>query len=97
MYMKPWPSLPPFPGSSLSGTEFYSDAKLIHEDHKNEDGTDSGMVWVESNLATEGGVAIDTGGGNEVPPARCWLAVVVAALVGVWRLYVCIQRYQLRL
>jgi len=42
----------------LTGTEFYSDAKVIHDDG-------NGMLWIESVLATEGGGAIDVGGGNE--------------------------------
>ena len=41
----------------LTGEEFYSDAKPIHEDIE-------GMVWQEAKEATEGGVTVDTGGGN---------------------------------
>ena len=44
--------------NAAAGTEFYSDAKVIHDDG-------NGMLWIESVLATEGGGAIDVGGGNE--------------------------------
>eukprot|EP00353_Schmidingerella_taraikaensis_P004273 CAMPEP_0185581740 /NCGR_PEP_ID=MMETSP0434-20130131/18865_1 /TAXON_ID=626734 ORGANISM="Favella taraikaensis, Strain Fe Narragansett Bay" /NCGR_SAMPLE_ID=MMETSP0434 /ASSEMBLY_ACC=CAM_ASM_000379 /LENGTH=187 /DNA_ID=CAMNT_0028200353 /DNA_START=35 /DNA_END=598 /DNA_ORIENTATION=+ len=41
----------------VSGQEFISDAKKINEDVP-------GMLWVETANATEGGVSVDTGGGN---------------------------------
>lgn len=43
--------------SSHCTEEFYSDAKPIHEDV-------DGMVWQEAKEATEGGLSVDTGGGN---------------------------------
>eukprot|EP00353_Schmidingerella_taraikaensis_P003807 CAMPEP_0185569436 /NCGR_PEP_ID=MMETSP0434-20130131/2057_1 /TAXON_ID=626734 ORGANISM="Favella taraikaensis, Strain Fe Narragansett Bay" /NCGR_SAMPLE_ID=MMETSP0434 /ASSEMBLY_ACC=CAM_ASM_000379 /LENGTH=188 /DNA_ID=CAMNT_0028184217 /DNA_START=26 /DNA_END=592 /DNA_ORIENTATION=+ len=42
----------------LTDQEFYSDAKPITLDEE------SGMMWVPSNEATEGGTKVDTGGGN---------------------------------
>ena len=53
----------------VSGVEFFSDAKKF-EDVMDEEGNDTGLVRVQAVQKTEGGVAVNTGGDEEVDEAE---------------------------
>ena len=53
----------------ISGVEFYSDAKAF-TDVMDEEGNDTGLVRVQAVSKTEGGVAVNTGGDEEVDEAE---------------------------